>query len=781
MTKKSFKNRHRIALKSIILVVTILFTMLFLVSSYDLSGNRIEYNTGETDVTGVSDTSWQGQVFTLGTTGIDGNYVLNGIQLKVSSAGGGDANISIWNVSAGLPNTMLGSAYFNTANFTGSLTYTNFTMPQVYLNQSQSYAIIIFSPNAGGVQISRYDSGTGNYAGGTEVHSIDSGATWAKRTSADFPFEVWAGTGILVQTTLVSPANGSRVYYQNVNLNASYVATTLINATYYIWNSSNSLINTSYFSITGTSNTTSYFINLSQQATYHWNVYGCGNNATSTDCSFTANNYTFYTIPIIVNSQAYNSSVYETENQNFQINITTVSSTLSASADLYYNGTFYSGNATCDGYNCIASKSIDIVLVGTGENEIKQFFWSVNIYDGTNTYNINTTLTNQTINRIHLQECDGTYNYNVLNFTAYREENRTRINPFSISGIFNYWIGSGSIYRTLSINNISTSAEKLCMLPNNRTMSTTANIEYSFGDSNASYLPRNYYLENATINNVSSDINLYLLDTTSATTFIESVMDNSRNPIANAIIFIQRCYPDIPICSTIQMAKTDVNGKTVGFYKTETVDYQHIIVLNGQVIYSDSPHKIFGTSIPYTNEFFVGNNAPLPWSYFDELPSLYSLLFFNSTTNIATYTYIDTSGLFAQGRLLVEQENITGRSPVVCNITSIQASAIISCNVSAYTGSFFAQGFITRSEEKLTDSISFIVSTALATFGEEGLFLAWFIILVSAMAFIWHPIAGIWAMTATVIFVNIIGLASFGLVWIFSLIAISIIMTVIFK
>jgi hypothetical protein len=61
--------------------------------------------------------------------------------------------------------------------------------------------------------------------------------------------------------------------------------------------------------------------------------------------------------------------------------------------------------------------------------------------------------------------------------------------------------------------------------------------------------------------------------------------------------------------------------------------------------------------------------------------------------------------------------------------------------------------------------------------GYYGAFLGFFLILISSFIFKWNEIAGIWAVTATIIFCNFVGLISFGYVFITSIICVAVIIT----
>ena len=134
--------------------------------------------------------------------------------------------------------------------------------------------------------------------------------------------------------------------------------------------------------------------------------------------------------------------------------------------------------------------------------------------------------------------------------------------------------------------------------------------------------------------------------------------------------------------------------------------------------------------------------------------------------------------------MIVERQNLSFvTNTVLCNLNSSQASATLVCNITNNgTGFYLSQGFIKRgSIETLISQINFIIETFLEVVGMLGVLLAWFLILISSFAFKFNEIAGIFMINFAVIFVNIIGLVSFGMLAISALVAVSIIIVVVME
>ena len=498
-----------------------------------------------------------------------------------------------------------------------------------------------------------------------------------------------------------------------------------------------------------------------------------------------ASDSTSWSYSFAENSVVFNGNVSETSSQFLEINLSTSLDVLSITANLNYDGINHVSNAACNGF-CIVNNTIDIPLVSTGEFELKEFFWDINIFNGTDSINVNTSTQQQNVTRVHIESCDAAFVVETLNFTVHDEQNLTRISPFRFDGTFSIWLGGGTERRTNSFSNSSITEKTLCISPNS-TFFTDAQIEYN-EPTNITYTTRNYFFQNDTISNVSQQIPLYLLKSSISTTFILKVQDDNLLPLENHTIFIQRFYPGENLFRTVQVAQTSTNGKTIGFFETETVDYRFIIKKDGVTLLTTAKQKIVGEVAPFTLTFTIGEDLGKPWATLEAIPSLQESLTFDKITNVVTYTYLDTSGEFVQGRLVVEKTNLSFSTNIaVCEETSSQSSATIFCNVSSVlggnlTGTYTSQGFITRGTvETLVSQINFLIEDFLEIVGNLGLLLAWFLILISSFAFKFNEIAGIFMVNATIIFVNIIGLVSFGTLAVSAIVAVSIIIVAVME
>ncbi len=517
--------------------------------------------------------------------------------------------------------------------------------------------------------------------------------------------------------------------------------------------------------------------NSTSNITYVQNINNLTMNVTE-EFGFVTANFTSWSFNFLEAETDITSFVNETSEQDFTLNLSTAINILSISAFLNYNETVFDiSTVTCDGGDCTLENTIDIPLVTAGENENKSFFWEISIFNGTDSLQINTTSRDQNVTRIHLEACNGTYTDTSLNFTAYDEQTLAQLATYNFNGTFEYWIGGGTVRRSNSF--INTSQEFMtCILPNAE-MKTDAIINYD-QNGTSGYTSRFYYLDDFVLDSNLQNISLYLLNTSTSTSFILKVQDESLLPVSEAIIEIHRFYPGEGIFRIVQIARTDDNGKSIGFFETETIDYKFIIKKDGETLLETGQQKVIPETSPFTLTFNIGDPLGEVWSSQQELDDLNSSLIWNDTSGMVTYVYIDSSDNFTLARLLVIKQSLTNSSndTTICNTNLSIASGTLTCNVSATDGFYIASAFITRNSfESLDKQFMFQIETLSSVVGLLGLFFGWFLILIASFMFKFNEIAGIWAITVTVFLINLTGLINFGGVFVTAVIALAIILT----
>jgi hypothetical protein len=521
----------------------------------------------------------------------------------------------------------------------------------------------------------------------------------------------------------------------------------------------------------------------------------CGDNTTSVTIEdFTNKTITLYAndtagnlgsdsttwdYELIINSRTYNSTTYETSTESFILNVTYDSSRfVASSATFNYNGTNYATTKEAVADDFIFTKTLDIPL-GSGSAENKSFYWTVELSEGVTPVSYNTSSLNQTVNPVNLGGCGGSNTSTAINFTAWDEKTLEKINGWDFEGFFEYYIGNGSIKKNITISEDNINEVLLCISQN-----TTYNLDgiIGYNDNSTGYVERNYYYYDEEISNDTLLQKLYLLNSGNSTSFILKVLNSNQQEVEGAYIYIDRYYISTNSYETVQIARTDDDGKSVGFFETENPFYRFRIYVDGILELTTDKRKVVPEEAPYTLTFVIGQEITLPWVDFEDLDDIDYSLKFNDTTNISSFSYVDSSGNFTLGRQAVYNLYGNQSSVLVCNTTSSSTTSNINCDVSAYDGSFKSVGYITRGSKEYSIAINyFTISSASDTFGYTGLLLGFFIILVAFMAGIWSPVAGIALGELGIIFLNFTGLIEFSPLFLFASLAVTVILIIILK
>lgn len=512
-------------------------------------------------------------------------------------------------------------------------------------------------------------------------------------------------------------------------------------------------------------------------------LWTCSACDTEGNCGQSAGNRTFKVDYLTFNSYSFNASVYEMMEDMNIVNITyDTSATTSISAFLVWNGSSYSATKEGSGNTVLFKKTLNI----PADYGNKSFFWQINFYTGDGFAQINSTAKYQNVLPINFTLCNysGIMNVTFLNYTVKDEETGAFVNPFTFAGTFFYYLGDETSYRNYSILNNSVSSGlgmPFCVNPPNLNMKVRGLITY--GDNNSLYVTRNYEFPETIIGNSSTSNILYLLKSDDSTTFIQKVVDTVQTAQPDVYIYTDRYNAGTNGYDLVQVTKTGDDGKTVGFYKAETVIYRHRLYdSDNNLLLQTSPGVVFAESTPYTLTFTIGSTEEVPWQDLEVLSNLWSDIAWNNNTQISNFSYIDTSGSFTSSRFYIEKVYWNQSNVMVCNTTSTLSSAIINCNLANYNGSMIAKGYITRGNTETLVELYIFDATPLRgkdILGRGGLFLAWFIMLVAGTIFLYNFVAGMWIEVAAIFFINMIGLASFPAVFMWGALAVALITTVI--
>jgi len=207
------------------------------------------------------------------------------------------------------------------------------------------------------------------------------------------------------------------------------------------------------------------------------------------------------------NSQTFNAIVYETSNENFNLNITYNSSAYTGiTANLIYNGTSYAGTSSGTGSTRNFSRTIPIPSISIQTN--KSFYWNIGLTNATGTFYYNSTFKNQTINPISFELCTPALNKTYINFTFKDESTGNYLNASMDLATWTYSMGTAT--KSLIISNSSeNSYYAFCFSPSDKTITSTLTFQYA-----STGYPQRKYINYFTLTNGTTNKTLYLLSST---------------------------------------------------------------------------------------------------------------------------------------------------------------------------------------------------------------------------------------------------------------------------
>jgi len=356
--------------------------------------------------------------------------------------------------------------------------------------------------------------------------------------------------------TLISPSNDTSILNRTTYFIANHSSeAALVNTTFNLWWNNGSYYNTTFFSIIGSTNTTNLSIGLGI-GNYLWGHRTCDSSVTCT----TTSNFSLNESAYINEINTFNSSTYETGVESFILNITTNSGT--STAVLVYNGTSYSVSNSGTSTNPYFLKTLDIATVSNSTN--KTFYWNVTT-DATTT---RTSTQTQQIDSIDFALCNSSVTAKYINFTFKDESNLAFINATIPTSTFSYWLGTGTINKTLTFSNTTANLNyTFCFTPAAKSVNVDSRIQYA----SSGYPQRTYDPSVVLLSNTTTSTTLYLLATADGLYVTFQVINQAEQALSDVEVTATRVVDSVQVGNGL----TDAAG-TITFWLNP--DFSHTLV-----------------------------------------------------------------------------------------------------------------------------------------------------------------------------------------------------------
>ena len=497
-----------------------------------------------------------------------------------------------------------------------------------------------------------------------------------------------SGTGITFIDTaplvdLNSPTNNSGLTNSSniFNFTGYGAPNDLRNATIFIWNSTHGIVNQSNISVSGQVNNSIFNISNIGLGFYKWNVQVCDVNNL---CAFSTVNNTFL-LGAIINSNTYANPVGELSSTTFILNTTLASGLISSDGYLIYNNERLLATKTTSGSNTLYSRVVNTPNVASPTNV--SWTWELDLNSGSGVNQLNVTSGLQQVNALSIDNCS-LYSTLILNYSLYDEDNQQFITP------------SGAMNTTIEVDLILSTSDGTEALNFSKTYSNINPARICFDDSilnTTSYIldvttkylsdtrvTEFHNIQNYTLTNNTIPINVKLYDllVTSSQEFLITFKDSDFIPTAGALIDIQRYYIGNGSFISVEIPKTDNDGRTVGHFVLNDEVYNIYVRKNGQLLAVFENVRAFCSDIS-TGDCRINLNSAGSTTNVQNFVSFQNVTYYpyyNSTSRTYSLTFFTTDSTSKTVSLnLTVFDNYLNNS--VCFQSSTASSGVLSCNI----------------------------------------------------------------------------------------------------
>lgn len=437
----------------------------------------------------------------------------------------------------------------------------------------------------------------------------------------------------------------------------------------------------------------------------------------------TENRYLF----LVNYSETYEESVLSQDTTTFTMNLSYDKDFMSQiNATLYYNGTYYSTNATNSTNFFLFSVSINVPYIITNQENMT-FFWNYSI----NNVMYNTTFHNQTVNVANIDNCSA-YSTYVINFTLRDDSNNTE--RLGNLDIYVSWL-VGTFEKNTSFSMSDQSKYSLCMYPAGKNLTIQAQMIYE----NGAYTNKTYYLTDYFIDNITDLIDLYF---TSGSTLVQfRVTDLNDVAVKDAYVKILRYDLGSNTYRTVEIIKTDEDGYAYGNVVLNNQFYKFIVEYQGVTKLTTEETKISST----TKRFRINLASDLFSSYSKIENIEYSNVTFNNDTRTFQFTFNVVNGGTENICLKVIKSRIRGDTTLYDYCLESSAGTLTytiteDVDSNTYVGTAYV----------IIDGTHFLLSVkshsferGFVTYGKEGIFLTVLLGIAVVTIMVWSPVAAV--------------------------------------
>jgi hypothetical protein len=262
-----------------------------------------------------------------------------------------------------------------------------------------------------------------------------------------------------------------------------------------------------------------------------------------------------------------------------------------------------------------------------------------------------------------------------------------------------------------------------------------ATIKYSATNKVVEY----YYIDNHIVTNgeLPLIINLYDLNTSDSTSYLNTYKDCSYLNIGDAIIETWRKYVSEGQFYLVEMSKTNEVGQTVSHLVSEDIVYKYYVRKDGVLQYITPEFNALCISTPCQINIVQKGEYCDTGSFegYQSDPDITYILNYNETTRYITFEFSTNDGTPATLNLLVTKFD-SYFNTTACSETITSAGGTLSCYIATTLTNSTYYIEITKNGNFVTSAFMNLNTDAQDIFGLDGVLYTFLIILTLSLAFI---------------------------------------------
>jgi hypothetical protein len=463
----------------------------------------------------------------------------------------------------------------------------------------------------------------------------------------------------------------------------------------------------------------------------------------------------------------FTTPISEQTTQNINLNISKNDTFINGvTANLTYDGTTYTPTRQDFTDHYFWTQSLQSTSTSTEQNVT--FAWNYTINGVGNSFS-NATENNQTVQPVVIGSCTD-FSTVAVNYTFADEQTLTALSDVTGNLLATYTLPEGSqkIYNTSFSNTDSVS---LCISPSDETVVSEILLQYN----KPSYVTREHYRYNQTLDGNAQNTTLYSLLTDQSTEIAFHIKDTNDDDVTDAVIRAYRLDIGTDKFIEVEEEQTDSEGDAVLRLEADDVFYKFEVWQNGIRQVATQRFIVNQANYEYTVGFIVGE-TPLITNL--KIKQIKSNLTYTSETKTFNFTLSDSSSIATLFCL-----NVTNSTDEVFSACSTSNDDSLAYTVVQSEGRFDATSYAT------VDGRTFIIGRASTQFGgfhdEFGnkitIGLAVLMFLVIALMSVASPKIAVFGGTFALMGMYFLGLIPLGYAGLIGLIVLAVISVILMK